>query len=119
MTIDNKFISDVLDTSYVSPTNYILVCHQQHQLTPFISSEVVQCDICNLTFTTHQKIYGCRECNYDICSTCKKINSMCKGELYKIQLPADISKFYLDKINKSLDRSFKYYGDNTNYDLGD
>jgi len=116
MTIDNKFISEVLDTSYVSPTPYTLVCRQHHQLTPFISSEVVQCDICSLTFTTHQKMYGCRECNYGICESCEKINSMCKGE---IQLPVDISYFYLRKIHKSIDRYYRFYGDNTNYDLGD
>lgn len=119
MTTDNKFIKDVLDTSYVSPTNYTLVCRQQHQLTPFILSEVVQCDICNLTYDIHQQMYGCRECNYDLCESCKEINPTCRTALYKIQLPTDISRFYLDKINRSVDRYFKYYGDDTNSDLGD
>ena len=119
MTTDNKFINDVLDTSYVSPTNYTLVCNKQHQLTSFISSEVVQCDICSLTFTTHQKMHGCRECNYDICESCEKLNPTCRTALYQIQLPTDVSTFYLNKLCKSIDKFNKYKLDHTNYDLGD
>ena len=119
MTTDNKFINDVLDTSYVSPTNYTLVCRQQHQLIPFVLSEVVQCDICNLTFTIHQKMYGCRECDYDICEYCEKLNPMCRAALYEIQLPIDISTFYLQKFDRSVDKYNKYKLDYTNYDLGD
>eukprot|EP01083_Nonionella_stella_P032961 90243_1 len=54
------------------PTNQHSNCPGFHGLTPFVDRGVhhYTCDVCKIHIDQSATLFGCRECNYDICSEC-------------------------------------------------
>eukprot|EP00927_Polykrikos_kofoidii_P000796 TRINITY_DN10306_c0_g1_i1.p1 TRINITY_DN10306_c0_g1~~TRINITY_DN10306_c0_g1_i1.p1 ORF type:complete len:1133 (+),score=132.40 TRINITY_DN10306_c0_g1_i1:350-3400(+) len=61
----------------------LAVCPQAHQLSSAITSEAnCSCDICRVLQPQGKRVWGCRQCDFDVCDHCKPPVFQCpKGHL--------------------------------------
>lgn len=92
---------DLCDSCHRDSKTLILRCPSNHALIPFYTnSSSFCCDECNSKQSNNTLLYGCRDCNYDVCLKCydKRLKN-------------------LSSHSKKLEKIFNYYADKEDTDV--
>eukprot|EP01084_Bolivina_argentea_P064995 118489_1 len=99
-------------------------CPGQHGLTEFqTGQDGYSCDICGDKFRKGETLYGCRNCNYDICTICNSSNNTIvydlEGHALDKKATGYSGGYKCDKCKTSSDDTITWHCDECNYDLCD
>ena len=67
-----------LQTSFLIEINHFRNCEQGHVLEAFTTTQSdFTCDICDTVQLCGTSLHGCRECDFDVCASCRFENPFC------------------------------------------